>query len=387
MNTFRKLTKESLKFYLIAMGLMLFFVISDSVFICRDSEIAFMDSSVEQKIESEIQKIRDNGGSVEIPQYGMDLTDVFRDKASSAQLMGFFVTMIGITLLLLARKFYYTDVRAREFYKVLPIKEGTSALYDYLLVLSVILTGALVQGAILTGALTNYNRTWVTLVAGNSGGSAAQDMIHEANQYTLTYMLCYFLFIVVFYTWIYLGVTVTKNPIVGIFCSVVTWYVLYMILVWYVVVPFLFSWLNKDGAVEKALGMSKWDHISTFIESFLSPVDFFDYLDWESRTMTNSNIPGYSMWLSVGAMVIFTLFLVMLIILAANKRELAKGKLFYFPLLDYPFSFLCGLCFCFSLLDDNWGILALAIGFISAVLLCLLIHPFSNRKSDNWEVK
>ena len=379
MNAFQKLTRESRKFYLTAIGLMLFFVICDTVFICRDSGIAFMDRSVEQKIEDEIQRIQDSGGFVEIPQYGKNLADVFQDKAGNFQFMGFLVTMTGIIVLLLARKFYYIDMRAKEFSRVLPVKEGTVVLYDYLLVLSVIITGALVQGAIITAALTNYNQTWVTLVNGNSGGAAARNMIHAANEYTLTYMLCYLLFIVVFYTWIYLGVTVTKNPIMGAFCSLVIWNMFYMTMVYY------YDGVLFEGDVLLMEGLSESDHISTFIESFLSPDNFFDYLDWESRTMTSSNIPGYSMWLSVGAMVIFTIFLVLLIFLAANKRELAKGKLFYFPILDYPFAFLCGLWICLCLLE--WGILALAIGFISAVLLCLLIHPFSRRKLDNWEVK
>ena len=185
MNAFQKITRESRKFYLTAIGMMLFFVLCDTVFICRDSGIAFMDSSVEQEIEDEIQRIQDSGGFVEIPQYGMNLVDVFQEKANNFHLMGFFVTMTGIIVLLLAKKFYYIDVRAKEFYKMLPIKERIPVLYDYLLILSIILTGALVQGVILTGALTNYNQTWVTLVTGDSGGAAARDMIHAANEYTL----------------------------------------------------------------------------------------------------------------------------------------------------------------------------------------------------------
>lgn len=380
MNAFRMLTRESWKFYLIAMGFMLIFVLSDTVFICRDSGIAFMNSSVEKKIEDEMQKIRNHGGSVEIPQYGKNLAEVFQEKAENVQLMGYLVTIIGIIVLLLARKFHCTDMRVREFYKTLPVREGTRVLYDYLLILFIIVTGALVQGAIVTGALTNYNRTWVMLASGNLESAAASEMIHEANEYTLTFMLCYVLFIIVFYTWIYLGVTVMKNPIAGVICSVLTWFLFYQTMIFYYDIFFF------DASMLIEEGLSQKDYISIFIESFLLPADFFYSLDWESRTMTNSNIPGYSMWVNVWAMVIFILVLVILIVVAANKRELSRGKLFYFPLLDYPFSILCGLGICLILLEDfNLG--ALVIGFVSAVLVYLFIHPSSNRKLHNWEVK
>lgn len=369
MSAFWKLTRESRKFYLVALGLMLFFVISDTVYICRDSGIAFTGSSIEQKIGQEIKQIEDSGGKAEMANYVMNLSSVFEDKADNLDLIGFFLTVAAVAVLIVVRKFYYTDMRTREFYKMLPVKESTVVLYDYIAVLLLIFIGAMVQGGILLATLTNYNRTATALMDG--GSTLAKELIHAANEYTLTYMLCYLLFVVTAYTWIYLGVTVTKNPIAGTFVSVAVW-----LLIYYIQADL--GWFDMDSIVEL--------FIFPFIESFLYPSDFFDYLDWKSGTMVPyGGVEGYNMWISIGALIIFILLSIIGICLAAAKRELTKGKLFYFPLLDFPFSVLCGIGICMIFVE--WGAFALVAGFVSAVCLYLFIHPLSGKKSVNWEVK
>ncbi|MCM1497728.1 MAG: hypothetical protein NC124_04605 [Clostridium sp.] len=378
MSAFWKLTRESRKFYLAALGLMLFFVISDTVYICRDSGIAFTGSSIEQKIGQEIKQIEDSGGKAEISNHIKNLTIVFEDKANNVQLIGFITTIIGVILLLIIRKFHYTDVRTREFYRMLPVKESAVVLYDYIAVLLLIVIGALVQGGVLLAALTNYNRTLAALIG--AGSASAKEMIDTANEYTLIYLLCYLLFIVTAYTWIYLGVTVTKNPIAGTFVSVAVWYILYTSQNWYGVYDIYC--LDRGIALEE----SNWDNIISFSEACLSPTDFFDYLNVGSRTMTAyGGRVGYSMWINIGALLVFLLLSAICIFAAAAKRELTKGKLFYFPLLDFPFSVLCGIGICMTFAE--WGAFALVAGFVSAFCLSLLIHPFYKQKSVNWEVK
>lgn len=381
MSTFRKLTRESWQFYTGVAVIVLLLVICDSVYICRDANIEFTAKGAEQQLQERIAEAKLAGTTFQVPEYGVDLTSSIEDKADNAELMGFIITIAGIIIMLIARKFYYMDIRAEEFQRTLPVKERSTAMYDYLCMLGIILMGTLVQGAILITGQTCYNRNMMQLAQEYSVGTMQTDAVALANEYLLIYMVCYLLFVLMLYTWIYLGMTIAKNPIIGAVLSVVNWCGLWELYYYF------FEMYSVNEMYVK---------ISAFVESFFSPSDFFYYLELETGTLSStsvegSNLNGNSIWINICVMVAALIIGVIFIYVLSGKRELSKGKLFYFPILDYPFAFLCGgLVFFFLNEGVLWyldGLVASGIGFVAAVVICLWIHPFSKKKSEKWEVK
>lgn len=371
MKGFQKFVKQSWDFYLTALLIVLFLVICDSVYICREEGVAFTGKSIEQQVKSELAQDKGAGNIRETLLEGNKLCRAIEDKADSASVMGYYITILGIMVLLAARKYYFTDIRAAEFMETLPVKKSSRVLYDYLSMFAVILAGGLVQAGILLGCQSRYSHA-VSAVLGQEGNTA--------NDRLLLYMGIYFLFLWLAYTWIYLAMTVTRNPIAG--------EVIFVLLYWG-------GWFVEDylgwkvgygvysGTVDDMLEYNMWYRV----EAFMSPGTFLEELDVATGTVAGNN-----MWMMTGIVVLLILLGIGLLVMAAGKRDLSRGKLFYFPVLDYLFAVASGAILSAWLADMvfynyNYEGIALVVGIIGGFLIFRLVHPASVKKSAGWEVK
>lgn len=376
MKGFQKFIKQSWRFYLIVLIIVLFLVICDSVYICRDEGIAFTGKSVEQQLTEKLDKAEQKQqGTSALPQ-GVYLYSIIEDKAGNETIMGFIMTIIGIVILLAVRQFYYTDIRAAEFMETLPVKKRSMVMYDYFSMLAVLLIGGLVQAGILLGCQNRYNRAVVRVWEQRSAGVPEDNIISLSNDRLLLYMGIYFLFILLVYTWIYIWMTVTRNPIMGEVISLFLYGGLY-------ITEEFFTWTLN--CVNGYGGVAEYNDNINNIETLMSPSAFMENLDEVSGTAA-----GYNMWMMLALVGLAVLAGIGLLMIISTIRELSRGKLFYFSLLDYPFAVLFGIIL-FAWLADGflyyYAGIALAIGCLAAVVVFILVHPDSGKRSVRWEVK
>lgn len=381
MKGFIKMTKETWRFYLVALTAVLFLMLCDSVYICSDDNVAYGGRIFNYHMEEDSVEefTKKNAGAL---YSGKDISAVILDKVHNYEILGFVPTVVIVMIILLTKQFIYMDGRTREFQTILPVKQAARVLHDYLFVFGILLLGEMLQGGIFLAYQTNYNTKLIETAQMFSVTGVDETAVSRINETMLVYMGFYFLFLAVAYTWIYLWMTVTKNPIAGGVISVFLW-----LAGCYAVDNFLWSVSFSTECEAYMRGEYYWnDQIQDFmiwVESMLSPAEFFG-TDELIKT-------EYSLVQTAGVMTGFLLIMLALILLAGAKRELTNGKLFYFPVLDYPFSLIVGGGVV-VLVSENSPVfiskeICVVIGLVAAVLLCMLIHPLSIKKSGTWEVK
>lgn len=378
MKGFIKMTKETWKFYLVVFAVVLFLTLCDSIFTCVENNTAYGGKIFNYDMgKDSVEEFKEkNGGRL---YGGQDISDIFTDKIHNYAILGFGFQIILILLILLIKQFVFIDERTKEFQTVLPVKQVTRVFHDYLFILGILVFGQMLQVGIFLAYQTRYNTELMETAKKFSVTCFVDNhTISGLNERLLIYAGFYLLFLVAAYTWIYLWTLVTKNPIVGSLSSIVLWGA----------VPFLFDIFLDNCILPFGCGDYYWNdqtyEFITWVESMLSPSDFFGIngLDLDKHNYLAQ---------TAGAMVGFVLLMLVLILLVGCKRELSKGKLFYFPVLDYPFSFLTGilaveLVFELSMFAMS-GMVYVLIWMMATVSIFILIHPFSLRKSNSWEVK
>lgn len=379
MKGFQKFVKQSWRFYLIVLIIVLFLVICDSVYICRDEKIAFTGKSIEQQITEQLDKAEQKQQDTAALPQGVCLYSIVEDKANNMEIMGFIMTIIGIMIFLGARQYYFADTRAAEFIGTLPVKKRSLVLYDYFSMLAVILIGGLVQAGILLGCQNRYNRAVVRFWEQRSAGVPEDNMVSLFNDRLLLYMGIYFLFILLVYTWIYIWMTVTRNPIAGEVISL-------FLYGGCCIAEGFFAWtmfpVNSYGIYGD---MTRYYDIVDMIETLMSPRAFMENLDEVSGTVAGNNT-----WMMLALVGLVVLAGIVLLIIVSARRELSRGKLFYFSALNYLFAVLSGIILFAWLADDflyDYAGLALVTGILGAVVIYILVRPDSGKKSVQWEVK
>ncbi len=387
MKSFRRLWNESRRFYLCVLIIVAFFVFVDCMWICIDNDITLSKSEVVQMVQNALSK--ENGVAMLENRYLSLEYDIINKGAE----FGLLLTMVGVFGLLLAREMAFTDIRTLEFRCTWPMKNWVRELYDYVAVLGAILFGVLLQTVILLFVQSRYNHLLVEVLAEQGITSQVTDAMAFGNQYLLMGMLYYFIAIVVSYTWISLGMNLAKNPIVGAFISVVVKVLLQ--LVWGSLAWMMVAGLTNDvDATQLAYYHNDFaNYIESVGDYLLIYQEFFYGVDISSGTIGGCGETFTVTHWMIGQIVLWGL-LVIGIVICAKKKDLAKGKLLYFPILSYPLGFLVGLgvfiiCLdCFFYDTTLIGLLvAIILGFVSAIGVCLLCHPFSKSKTVRLEVK
>lgn len=387
MKGFRRLWGESRRFYLCVLAIVVLFVLADCVWICTDHGASLTKSGVEQLVQDVLSK--ENGISV-LENHYMSFAKVGTDKGAEYGLM---LAMLGIIGLLCAREIAFTDVRTQEFRSMWPVKSWVRELYDYVAMLMTIVFGILLQIVVLLFVQCRYNQLLLEALAKEGITSLVTDEMSACNQYFLMGMAYYLLAVVVSYTWFSLGMSIAKNPIAGALISVAV--KLLLQIVWTTFGWTILALLTSDmDSMQQAYYEND---LADYIESagcyLLIYQEFFHDLDVSSGV-----VGGYVDTFTVKNWVIAQLILLVLLVIAllvsAKRKDLAKGKTLYFPVLAYPFGLLVGIAVFVICLEWFWWdlieigvIVSVILGIASAVAMFLLCYPFSKRKSVRLEVK
>lgn len=390
MRGFGKLTRETWKFYLAALILTGLLMLCDSVYIISEHNSAYNGKVFEYHMEQDSKEkfLEKNGGYME---RGKDYCGIVEDKVYFFEPFGMIAVLLLIALILLGKQTVFMDRRTVEFQFTLPVKQRTLIIHDYLAGLVLLLVAVFGQGVILLCDQTHYNRNILDMGKQFQIADINEGIVSWANERFMTSMTFYFLFLVIFYTWIYLGITVAKNPVIGAVTAIPIWYVIYDLVS-------TCAWLRLEshgwpgfGEIWQEGERLRYDRMVdsiSWLESMMSPYEFV----WKDELIA---VEGHSLLLTAGIMGDFALLLFLALLFLGNKRELSRGKLFYFPILDYPFSLLTGLAVVvfleasdlfYALFSSYDGAECLTWIAVS-VGICLLIHPFSGRKQEKWEVR
>lgn len=387
MKSFRCLWNESRRFYLVILAIVAVFVFIDCMWICIDNSVVLSKSEVVQMVQNIL--LEENGSYMLENRY-LSLEYVISSKGAE---FGLFLTMVGVIGLLIVREIAFTDIRTLEFRCTWPMKNWVRELYDYVAMLGVILFGVLLETVILLFVQSRYNHLLVEVLTEQGITSQVTDAMALGNQYLLMGMLFYLIAIVVSYTWISLGMSLAKNPIVGAFISVVVKVLLQ--LVWEILGWTMVANITSD--VDATQPAYYYNDLADYIESvgdyLLTYQDFFYGVDIPSGTIGGCGETFTAAHWIIGQIVLWGL-LVIGIVICAKKKDLAKGKLLYFPVLGYPLGILVGLgvfIFCVEWFFYEASLIELLVpiilGFASAIGIWLLCHPFSKSKTVRLEVK
>lgn len=365
MKGFAKLTKVTWQFYLVALIIMLLFTAADSLYVCIEDNSAYGGKLFHYSMEEDSaeQFLEKNGG---ILYSGKDISVVYCDKARDYEVFGYHLMLLLLIVIILLKQCVFMDVRTAEFQRTFPVKQWVQVLHDYLAVLGIIVLPALLQLGIFVAYQTTYNTETLKTAELFSITGGSEAIIAQSNEHLLLFWGIYFLYVAVAYTWIYVGMLLAKNPIVGVVLSIIAKVGVYnLIEIWQ------FYYREPDANFLYALEYIV-EYISSPQEAFGLNTDTLMEGDSQMILATVCGLLG---------MIVLSLFLMHFV---SERRELSKGKVLYFPILDYP------LCLLVGLLIFSWfGYMPihLIMGMIAVVIIFVLIHPWSSGKRTVLEVK
>ena len=365
MAGFAKMTKVTKQFYLVALLVVLLLTVADSLYVCMDDNTAFNGKvffydmgSISQ--EQFIEKIGSNLSR------GKDIANIYCDKVNDFEMFGYYPMLLVLIIILLVKQCAFFNVRSAEFKQTFPVKQSVQILHDYLSVLGILVLSALLQLGIFLVYQTSFNMEMLKTAKSFSVASASEQIIGSANEKLMLYWAVYLLYIIAAYTWIYMGMILAKNPIVGVILSVIVKYNMLFLVDAY-------KWTYFSDVLNDHMEFSYWlDYIS-------SPHDAFGFGGWGLMT----GVPQVILPTACSLLAVSVL-LVLLMPLVGKKRELSKGKLLYFPILDYPLSFILAILF-FEIAGNSF--ISLDLALVLAVIIFILIHPWPTGKRKVLEVK
>lgn len=354
MKGFVKLTKETWKFYLAVLAVSLLLVISNSLYLCSEMKFKYV-----------------NDQSSFHPD-GVVFNSLIKDKAENNDLLGFYVVVAGIVLVLLMRHFVFITQRTREFQNFLPVKHRTWVIHDFVFLTGIITISFLAMTGIFLAAQTGYNCDMLEAAKLHHIEGMQDDLVTTANAAMLQCILYYFIFVIFALSLIYLGMLVCRNNLIGEIAIIAVWQVLSGCLnqIYYGGV------YTDEGNVGAGNRSIKW------LAAAIDPSIFFN---WESEGRKECS----SILLTLG----FTICFILLIVAAAGKIELSRGKLFYFSPLKYLFYAFFGVLAAFGVSNEAITPEMSVVSFISTIIALTVIfilcavYSKKQRLTKEWEVK
>ncbi len=391
MKNIRVLSMVSRKFYLGVFLLWVAVLLVDSIYICKDKELILTRTGMETYVEQTLQQ--ENGQNV-LKTQCVSLYTSIQDKGSNFCLVGAFFTLFFVVVVLLLKEMAYSDERTREFQRTWPVKCWQRELYDYLMLFGIILGGFLLQTSGLLLAQIKHNHLFLdTLEQRGILYEAKTQMEAQYGEFLLT-MCCYVVVLLVAYTWIYLGISVTKNVVLGVILSFVVRYAVYMFFnacATYIIPMGEILNLVEGELMDRIMSCiyeisSSLLYISEFFGNYAPNInaDIISFY-WDGGEEFHFNLSHWMLF-----QIVFMLLLFVGIVLSAVRKEMTKGKIFYFSWLDYPFAILMG-CSVFALSVDGflWDLpeLAAILAMTVTIVSFLFVHPDLLRKTKCLEVK
>lgn len=361
MKDFVKITKATWKFYLTVLIVSLLFVVCNSLLLCNGRTFQYVDDV--SSFHSE----------------GVVFTDFIIDKMQNYDLLGFHFIIAAIAGILFIRHFVFMDQRTKEFQYFLPVKQRTLVLHDFLFMTGIIVISFLMMAGIFLAGQTKYNKDMLKAASIHQIEGMDSSMVSNANGEMIKYILYYFIFVFFVFSIIFLGMLLCRNCFAGGIIAIVIWRMCICFLDniyfdgWYEYDVYRIGIFHRETEVSNAL-----IKMSERICIAIDPYGF----SWEILSNKDN---GNILFITVGCIVA----VVLLIVIAAGKIELSKGKLFYFSCVDCLFSIACGVSVTFYLNREFRAdiFLSVIIGAAVWIFIWWLIHPRANRKRNKWEVK
>ena len=403
MKGFRRLSKVTGKLYLMMLLLAMVCMLINTLYICVDRSGVNAGIGVEKKITAEINKAKiesgDNGYT--LPEYGLDLSVAIYDKMD--EMLGYILAVAGIIFLLFMREVSFADLKSREFEQTLPVKKTTLVMHEYWFFFFMIIGVTFLQGIILYAYQTHYNNVWVSV----SGGDAPIGFNGIPAQRLLAYTALYSVNLLLAFTWVYLGMVLCKNSLLGGAVSIGTMVGTYMIcydldyeIADLITNTFVMKYPRTIDPIAEELWNQKSEFIKEIITLIYDPRYRFEYFyeiftpsmkGFEKRYVFHGLFASGTydikpVYIILGLLII--LFAgILLIWTVSKKRELSKGGRFsYFTICEYIFAVFCGIVWIFFLLEyvDYYISLSIAFmcitAFIVSVIVAGLIHPVKFNK-------
>lgn len=366
MKDFVKLTKETWRFYLTVFLILFLSVICNAIYCCNENMVLKYEEGMD------------------IPDMGTAFTDIISDKTDMMlDLLGISMVVITIITVLVIRRFVFMDLRTKEFESFLPVRNKSIVMHTYwfsfgiTFVLNAALTVILIIGQ------TDYNKKLLQAAKSMGTGNIAQDYITAPNRELLWNCVCYFIFTVFLLNIIYLGMLLCKNEIAGMLISVFFWRVMvegveflnsYL---FYIDFRGYFGlWAYLGGSEQDA---GKVGRVLETIEEAIDPNMFWNYRNYIMARVENGNAIFIT-----AAIALVSFFL---IVLLSGRRELSKGKIFYFKWTDALFAVFGAVAVWVKLHFYLEMPYTMICSVIAGVLLWFLIKPSDKSRLTQWEVK
>ncbi len=400
MEGVKRLFAASKRIYLGVLILIIACSSIDCFYICSDNLIPIES---EDYIKEQAQNV-----SVETLFSQMDVSfgDVFANRLTEMDgFFVFFVVLVGILIVLVFKGFSFVDERAREFRATWPVKSWVRELYDYAAVLVVVLAGFLFQLLVLLVVQMQRNNMLLENLGLDRTDTVISSIIETANATLVSNMLYYMFSIALLYTWIYLGMTLVKNPIIGVVGALaiqISIFYVCDIWIWRFIQDYAYDYMVCD-VNEYEIWFYVYKIMMTICCLIFDSFAGACYNSAERCFEENYYFAGKELqfcsletWMLVK--IIMFVFLLVGIVLAAKKKDLTKGKVLYFPILDYLLALYAGfvgatigseLIIAYDPRNITpYNVFAcVVVGVIVMVVVFLLLHPRILKKQQHLEVK
>lgn len=359
MKDFTKLTKETWKFYLMVFMMFLFFVVWNGIFLCHDNMVL-------QYKEGE-----------KLPATGTAFTYLVSDKSDfMLDILGIKMVAVAMIIVLFIRHFVFINKGTAEFQQFLPVKQRNRVLHDYFMLLGITVILNIVFSLILLIGQSVYNLKMIKQLFTQNAQEPPADFLFIPNVELLKYCACYMAFTLLLFHILYLGMLLCKNSLAGMLIAMGIWKG-GLALMDFLYGEYLEVYYNNEmwrtGKIADAVV-----YIFELLERALNPESFWEFA---SGTIQYEQ----AIFVTLGIILLISLF----IWLVSGKRELSKGKFFYFRWTEVLFAAACAIGVGAVLYEQ--GVMGLAGSIVFALLFGILVwycvKPGGTDERRKWEVK
>ena len=400
MEGVKRLFAESKRFYLGVLILVLACSVIDCWYICQENLPKIQSESyIEESMENVAPETL-------FFQMKGSLGDVFANRLTEMDgFFVFFVVMVGILVILALKGFPFVDERTREFRATWPVKGWVRELYDYVSVLVVVLTGFLFQFLVLLVVQMQHNNRLLESMGLDGKDAIISSMIETSNVTLVNNMLYYMFSVALLYTWIYFGMTLAKNPIVGVLGAFVL-----QISIFYVCDIWIWK-IAQDAAYNYMIyGMNEceiWFYLYKIMMTICCLL--FDSFAGTCYNQTercfeetyyfyDEKLQFCSLETWMLLKILFFVLFVFGIMWSGKKKKLEQGKVFYFTILDYIVALQAGILGgtigveLFVAYDSTMAtaqsvLASVLVGVGSMIIVFLILRPRTLKKQQRLEVK
>lgn len=375
MDEFKKMTRETKKLYLILLVAVLLIFLTNAINLCRydygNSELQFLEAGIFHEEYSDSFS------------EGKMMTGIISDSLANYGFVHFILVFLMFIGILMLKRYIFMEKRTAEFQMTLPVKQITRVWHDYLFPVGIMVAGVLMQGVVFLIYQTVYNVRLKELTAGFVLVDGVQEnIVTFANIKLLSYIGYYILYMVVVFTMFYFGMLLTKNPMVGLMLTYIFPNTLKFIWCDLFEINYYTEIFLSEREFAENGGLARVLDVRDYLERFCRPFQDLSGCNYLDEQYMKADEVSF---------VILLLVLLAGIAFVGAKRELSRGSVFYFPILDYVFAVLFGVGVVFGIENFSlWyvnDVLLVIIGIAAAIIMLLVIRPVLVKRTNRLEVK